>query len=176
MTEEQAEEFELILRPIVNRIANLVARSVISRTNDAKDMQTLQIGVLESEPIDNAEHFQQYGFSSVPLTGAEAVVIFPGGDHSHPLVVAVDDRRHRPKGLKAGEVTVYHQSGSSILLKDNGSIELRPKAGQTIDILEVAAGALDATDGAVTGKGIDTFTGSTYFVLGSASAKLRAEK
>jgi len=165
-----------MLRPLVNQLANICARAVIGRADDTADMQRLQISVLESETIDGAEHFQQYGFSSVALTGAEAVVIFPGGDHAHPLVIAVDDRRHRPKGLEGGEVTVYHQSGSSVLLKDDGGIELRPKAGKTIDILEVGAGALGATDEVVHGTGVDPFTGSTYKVLSNTTGKLRAEK
>ncbi|KKK59089.1 hypothetical protein LCGC14_3037880 [marine sediment metagenome] len=176
MTEEELDDLEILLRPIVNQIANVVARAVIKRTDDSAALQKLQISVLESEPIDDAEHFQQYGFSSVPLTGAEAVVVFPGGDHAHPLVVAIDDRRHRPTGLKGGEVTVYHQSGSFILLRDDGSIGLRPKAGKTIDILEVGAGSLGATDEVVHGTGIDPFTGATYKALGSTSGKLRAEK
>ncbi len=132
MTPEQAAEIEIILRPIVNRLANMVARGLVSRTGDGGDLQTLQIGVLDSQTIDGAERFQQYGVSSVPLTGAEAVVIFPGGDAAHPLVIAVDDRRHRPKGLKAGEVTIYNNAGASVLLTEDGDIICEPKAGRKL--------------------------------------------
>lgn len=132
MTEEQFDELEIMLRPLVNQLANICARAIVGRTDDSADMQRLQLDVLESETIDNAEHFQQYGFSSVPLRGAEAVVVFPGGDHAHPLVVAVDDRQHRPTGLEDGEVIVYNNAGASFLLTKDGDIEVTPAAGRQV--------------------------------------------
>lgn len=143
MTPEQFAEIEILLRPLVTQLANIVARGVVNRTNDGGDLQTMQIGVLNGQPIDDAEHFQQYGFSSVPLTGAEAVVIFPGGDTAHPLIIAVDDRAQRPTGLNAGEVKIYSNSGASILMTEDGDIICEPKAGRKL-IVKRAGGSAAA--------------------------------
>ncbi len=132
MTEEQFAEIEIMMRPIMNQLANMVARAVVSGTTDGGNMQTLQLSVLETETIDGAERFQQYGLSSVPLAGAEAVVIFPGGDHAHPLVIAVDDRRHRPTGLKDGEVALYNDAAVKILLTEDGNCTITVAAGKKL--------------------------------------------
>lgn len=102
--------------PLKNRLANSIARAVISRVDDSTKMQMVQLGVLAGETIDDGERFQNYGFSSVPLPGAEAVVIFPDGERGHPLVVGVDDRRHRPTSGTAGEVVMYTDEGDEIRL------------------------------------------------------------
>jgi hypothetical protein len=55
-----------------DRVANTIVRGVVQLADDGKKLQLLQLGALAGETIDNAEHFQPYGFSSVPLAGAEA--------------------------------------------------------------------------------------------------------
>ena len=104
------------LEPVKNRLANSIARAVIERIDDTKKMQLVQLGVLDGEPVDDGERFQNYGFSSIPLPGAEAVVVFPDGERGHPLVIGVDDRRHRPTGGTAGEVVMYTDEGDEIRL------------------------------------------------------------
>ena len=95
---------------------NIVARGVLTRVDDARTMQTVQLTLLEGEVPVGAERFQSYGLSAHPLSGAEALVVFVGADRSHPVVAAVDDRRYRPRGLKPGEVCLYTDEGDSILL------------------------------------------------------------
>lgn len=123
-----------LLRPLSNRIANSIARAVVQVVDDNTKQQLLQIGVLAGEDIDEAERFQEYGFSSVPLAGAEAVVLFPNGDRAHPLVVAVDDRRYRVTGLQRGEVAVYSKFGALIKLTKDGDIEVVPAPGGEVRI------------------------------------------
>ena len=93
---------EKMLAPLRTRVANLVARAVVQLVNDGTKLQVVQLEVLEGETRDGCERFQEYGFTSVPLAGSEAVVLFVGGRRDHPLVVAVDDRRYRKKNLAAG--------------------------------------------------------------------------
>lgn len=126
-----------MLRPLSVRIVNSIARGVVHLVNDAKKMQLLQLGVLVGEDVEGdggAEHFQPYGFSSVPLPGAEHVTLFPNGDRSHPLVVCVADRRHRPTGGEPGEVTVYSETGAKVRLLANGDIEVQPAPGAEVRI------------------------------------------
>jgi phage gp45-like len=129
------QQLKNLLRPLASRVANTAARAVVQLVNDATGLQLLQIGVLAGETLDDAEHHQPYGFSSVPLAGAEAVVVFPNGDRSHPLVTAVSDRRYRPTGGDPGQVTIHnHVTGCRVIMMANGSIELQPAPGQEVFI------------------------------------------
>ena len=116
---------------IMERVRQLmrdgVARAVLNVVDDEGNMQLVQISLLEDEVIDDVERFQDYGFTSVPEEGAEATVVFVGADRSHPIVVVADDRRVRKKGLKPGEVAVYHKNGDFIYLKNENEIEVKTK-------------------------------------------------
>lgn len=126
---EILEQVARLVRPIATRTANMIARGVVQLADDDKKAQLLQLGVLFGETVDNAEHFQQYGFSSVPLAGAEVVMLFPNGDRSHPLVIATTDRSSRPTGGDPGDVTLYHYKGAKVLMLDNGDVEIQPGPG-----------------------------------------------
>jgi phage baseplate assembly protein V len=128
------DQLARMLRPLHVRLANLVARAVVELVRDAEGMQELQVSVLDGETRDGLERLQEYGFTSVPLPGAEAAVLFVGGRRDHGLVVAVDDRRHRPTGLLPGEVCLYHKDGARVLFKADGSVEIAAAAGQSIKL------------------------------------------
>lgn len=130
-----------LIDPLERRISSMVARAVIQIVADSGDLQRVQIGVLSGEVIDDAERFQGYGFTSVPLSGAEAVVLFPGGDRAHPLVIATDDRRHRVAGLSDGDACVYSSSGAQVIVRADGDIEVIPGGGG-----EVRIGSASAAD------------------------------
>jgi phage gp45-like len=132
-------DIQKMLRPLALRIANLVARGVVRLVDDGKKLQLLQVDVLTEETRDEVERVQNYGFTSVPLDGAEAVVLFVNGRREHGLVVAVEDRRHRLTELEPGEVAVYSESGSKVLLKVNGDVEITPASGVVKVIGDVTA-------------------------------------
>jgi phage baseplate assembly protein V len=122
------DQLRHVVRPIATRVANTIARGVVTFVDDTTKMQLVQLA-LTGEPIDNAEHFQPYGFCSVPLEGAEHVVVFPNGDRSHPLLLAVSDRRFRPTGGQPGQVTMYNHVGARVVVLPDGTIEARSKDG-----------------------------------------------
>ncbi|MCP3916138.1 MAG: phage baseplate assembly protein V [bacterium] len=105
------------------RVRNIIARGVVRLVKDDAGFQELQIELLRGEVRARVERFQQYGFSSVPLDGAEALVVFPGGDRSRGIAISVDDRRHRPKGQAEGETVVYNDQGVLIRLLKAGDLE-----------------------------------------------------
>lgn len=136
-----------VLRDLRNAVLNMIARGVVNLVSDTPALQELQVSLLAGEVRGRVERFQDYGFTSVPLPpdadGApEAVCAAIGGARAHMVALAVDDRRHRLRGLMAGEVALYSDEGDSIALKRNGRIELA--AGQT---LEVTAGNCTLTIG-----------------------------
>ena len=104
------------------RIRNMVARAVISWVNDAAKAQAVQIELLADETQDSVERYQNYGFTSVPLPGAEAIVVFAGGLRSHGIVIATEDRRYRLLGMAEGEVALYDDLGQKIHLTRDGIV------------------------------------------------------
>lgn len=110
--------------PILNRLANLISRVVLSRVDDSKKMQLVQLTALDGETRESVERVQNYGFTSVPKPGAEGVAVFVGGYRDHGLVVAMDDRRYRLTGLQAGEVAVYTDQGDKVVIERGGTIRV----------------------------------------------------
>jgi phage gp45-like len=63
-----------------------------------------------------------YGFFSRPREGADAAVIFLGGNRGSGVVVATGDGRYGPD-LAAGEFGMQHPSGAAFIMRNDGSIE-----------------------------------------------------
>jgi len=102
----------------------MVSRGVVNSVDDAKKLQEMQCEGLSEETLEEVEHFQPYGFTSVPLPDAEAVLVFPQGNRDHAISVVVDDRRYRLKSLEGGEVALYTDEGDKIHIKRGGTIEI----------------------------------------------------
>ena len=102
-----AGQVERLTRTLRRRVQLMVGRAVLAVVNDETLLQSVQVEGLRGEVLDRAERFQDYGLTSHPHPGAEVVVLAAGGQRQHPLAIAVDDRRHRPRGLAAGEVCLY---------------------------------------------------------------------
>lgn len=116
--------FQQMMEPIARRVLLAISRASVHSTNDASKRQTMQVTVLSGEDKDVVERLQNYGFTSVPVPGAQALVLCVGGNRDHPLIVAADDPRHRKNGMKPGEVAVYSLWGDYILFKEGGGIEI----------------------------------------------------
>jgi phage gp45-like len=130
---EWARQVRAMLRPVETRLANAIARAVVSRVNDSGGLQTIQLGVMAGETVDDAEHFQAYGFSSSVPLGGEAVVLFPNGDRARPLVIATGHRASRITGLEEGETAIYN-ADSLVILKNDGTIEARSRSGSAAEV------------------------------------------
>lgn len=150
------QELHRILAPIIRRVRLMVGRAVIAVINDGLKMQTAQASLLDGEVCDGVERFQNYGFTSVPLPGAEGVYLSIGGDRDHGALIAVDDRRYRLKSLQSGELAIYtwkdqEAHGHRIIFRNDGSIEVKAKnitvkASETVriegDVVKVHAASL----------------------------------
>ena len=114
------------IAPLRHRVATMVSKALVAAVRDTTNMQLVQISVMKDELIDNVERVQNYGFTSHPKVGGEAVVLFIGGYRDHGVIIAIDDSRYRLK-LQDGEVAMYDHQGSSIVMKSNGDIEATSK-------------------------------------------------
>ena len=119
--------FERLLARHSRTMRNIVARGVLQMVNDGTKMQSVQVAVLDGELIDGAERAQNYGFSSNPLAGAEAIVVCVGADRSHPVIIVADDRGSRATGLQPGEVKVYTHEGDYIHLMNQNKMEFKTR-------------------------------------------------
>ena len=105
--------FARALAPLRRRVLLTIGRAVLQLVDDARKLQSVQVVALDGEVIDDAERFQQYGYTSHPHPGAEAVLLSVGGMRQHPIVIAVEDRRYRQTGLVEGEVCLYTSENES---------------------------------------------------------------
>jgi phage baseplate assembly protein V len=158
-----------MLSPLRNRIANMVGRAVLQLVDDSKKMQLLQVGLLAEESREAVERFQNYGFTSVPLAGAEGVLVFVGGRRDHGLAIAVDDRRYRKKNLESGEVAMYTDEGDFFIIKRGGIVDLT--AATSVDV-NTAAATVTASDTFDVDTATATIAASTKTVVDSPLVEL----
>ncbi len=139
------------LAPMTDRIRGMIARATISAVDDAPQVQAVQIEVLADEVQDGVESLHDYGFTSHPKPGAEAIVVYVGGTRSHGIVLKIEDRRYRLKALAEGEVAIFDDQGQKIHLKRDG-IAIESPFKVTIDApeVEVTADTVDVTADTVT--------------------------
>lgn len=156
------------LAPIAKRLSNLVSRAVLKSADDSKKLQLVQLDMLAFETRDDVERPQNYGFTSKPVDGAEAFVICVGGRRDHGLAIVVEDRRYRISNLNDGEVAVYDKTGSSIVLKSNGDIQIIPSSGKVKVTGDLEASG-DVKAGTISLKG-HVHSGSTLAISTPAGA------
>jgi phage baseplate assembly protein V len=110
----------------------MISRAVLSAISDSGGVQLVQVKLLEAEVRDGVERFQNYAFTSVPLTGAEGIMACVSGNRDHGVILAMDDSRYRVRDLQPGEAAMYTHRDKElhkhrIIFKDDGSIEVLAK-------------------------------------------------
>ena len=167
-----------ILEPIRNKIRLIVSRAIVTVVSDDQGLQVLQLKGLPGEVLDGIERFQNYGFTSVPPIGSEAIVTFIGGSRSHGVAIAVDDRRHRKKNGQPGESAHYSDEGDYILFKRGRIIEVFSGGEVNVTAPKVKLnGATEVTiDGGavkIKSSGEVTVDGGTVKLIGTTTIETR---
>lgn len=160
---EQA--FSRLIAPVMRRLRLMIGRAVITMVNDSLKEQNLQVTSLDDEPLDDVERPQNYGQFSVPLAGAEAIVLSLGGDTDSAVAVVVEDRRYRPTGLVAGDSGIYHYEGHRIRLTKDGRAIVTCK---TLEVYADERGLFDMPVARFTG---DIEVDKNLLVKGKAESK-----
>ena len=112
---------ERLLAPIKRRITGAITRAVVSGVVEDLQRQNLQLKMHADESVDDIERFQNYGCSSFPPVGSEAILAAIGGNLGNLVAVAVEDKKYRPKG-ESGDVFLYHLEGHKIRLTKDGKV------------------------------------------------------
>lgn len=111
-----------LVKKIAQRLARKILRGIVTLSYDDAGIQRLQIKTLNGD-VHEVPRIQQYGFTSVPHNGAEAMLAMI--NDSDGVVFAVDDRRYRLKGLQDGEVALYDDEGTKVHIKRGGIIHCK---------------------------------------------------
>lgn len=135
------KDFARLVAPYARRLSNMIARGTVTLANAGSKMQGLQLRLLAGETRDNVEHFEPYGFTSNPNSGAECISLFLDGDRTHGIVVCAADRRYRVQGIATGEVVLHDDQGQSVHLL-RGGILITDKAGSTVAMNGDGSGAM----------------------------------
>ena len=131
------EYLERALSPIHRRVMLSIGRAVLSAVYDEAPTQRVQASLLKGETRDGVERMMQYGFTSVPHPGAQAIAVFPGGDRSQGIVIAVGDTRYRLKALADGEVAIHDDLEQKVHLTRTGIIVSSPNLGVRIEAKDI---------------------------------------
>jgi len=115
-----------VIDPLRRRVRLMISRAVLSAISDGAGIQMVQVKLLDGEVRDGVERFQNYGQTSVPHAGAEGVMACVSGNRDHGIVIVMDDRRYRLKGLESGEVAMYDDLGQVVHLKRSGILVETP--------------------------------------------------
>jgi phage gp45-like len=113
--------FENLIDPILAKIRLMVGRCVILASKYKDGELNADIELIAGEKRRGVEFMQQFGFSSRPKGDVEGIALFVGGSRDNGVVIST---RGECPDLKEGEVRVHSPFGSSITLKDDGSVEL----------------------------------------------------
>lgn len=137
--------FRRLIAPLEARIRGMVSRGTISKVDDTKKAQEVQVRLLAGEIRSIVERLQQYGFTSNPPLGSETVVVFPGGSREHGLAIAAEDRTERKKGLATGDVALYVKNGTTFLLLEPATEKITLQGDELVlngfDKITLAVGA-----------------------------------
>lgn len=110
------------------RLRLIADRAIVTLVNDALQRQNLQLKVLADEGADDVERFQNYGHTSVPPEGSEAIVLGLGGARAGLVAIAVEHKESRPKDLEAWDSCLYHRDGHRLILGKDGLAALSAKS------------------------------------------------
>lgn len=119
---------ESIIRPLRTRVYSMISRAIIESARDGDGMQLIKLTGFADENRTDVEHFENYGFASVPPAKSEAVIVCPTGAREHMIAIVVGNRKFRLKGLENGDVAMYTENGDYIKIKAaDGLIEVVTK-------------------------------------------------
>lgn len=113
-----------MLEILHKKLKSLVRIGKIALVSSGKT-QSLQVETTRGETLDNVKFIEPYGFTAVPLNGAETVVLNIGANGGNPVAVVAGGRLFRLQDLKQGEVALYTDEGDKIHLKRGHEIVLK---------------------------------------------------
>jgi len=117
--------FNKLIAPYARALRLMVGRAVVSLIDDSAPIQRVQVTILADETHGSVERIQNYGLTSRPFQGAQAVTLSVSGNRDHLVIVALDDGRYRPRDLAEGESALYNHVGTRIICRADNTAEVQ---------------------------------------------------
>lgn len=111
-----------LLQRLGRRLQLLVGLGRSTLVDDSGPVQMLQLKLGALELRDRTPRLADFGFTSNPPAGADAALLFVGGDRSNGVVIATGHQSYRLKGLASGDVAIYDSRGQSVWLTASGIV------------------------------------------------------
>jgi phage gp45-like len=139
------------------RVFLAITRGTVVKADDAHKMQELEIRGIAGERWQGVEHWQPAGFRHVPMPPdengeAEALVALINGSRSHPVVVAVADRRSGSvTGLDEGDICFYDPRNPlrRVHFTKTGGLKIQAEDGTVVNV-KLGQTQVTAPDGLTT--------------------------
>jgi phage baseplate assembly protein V len=112
------------VRGAMGRLKGLVRRATLGQVDSDSEGQTVQTTGHADDVDDAVEYFEQYGFTSVPPSGSEGLVLSVGASRQKSVAICFGDRSVRIRGLGGGEIGIGTAEGAQIILRADGNIEI----------------------------------------------------
>ena len=135
------------VQKLARQVWLILTRGLLHSVDDNHGIQEMSVTMLSGETRKRAERIQDYGLTSVPFEGAEAVIGHLSGTRDHPVVLRADDRRHRPQGLEDGEVELYTDEKSKVHLQRGNTIVVDSLGDEITSTVEVNPSMVQARVG-----------------------------
>lgn len=127
----------LALERLFRRVQMLFGRGRVTGVNDSGTIQVMQVKMNARETGDNRYRVAEFGFTSVPPDGSDALVMSVAGDRGVGAVVGTNHQASRPTGLQSGESMLYSEDGKQIYMTADGGIVVNAK-GQNVVVNNAA--------------------------------------
>lgn len=174
-------QLERWIAPWKRRILSMIGKCIISAVTDDGNLQLNEVTYLKNEVLDDIERVQEFGFTSNPPSGSEAIIAFIGGNQQHGVIIATDSSTYRLKSLPEGAVALYNSNGDYIKLEaDKMTINVKEQEQvSTTKVIINSPKVILGTDtdnplqGVVTKESICAYTGAPH---PDGSTKVQAAK
>lgn len=109
-----------ILSRLSRRILNFVAVGTIKTVVDSGTSQACQVSINDFETIDSMPRPVQFGFTSNPPIGTQALLLFAGGDRSNGVIIGTNNLSDRMKNCDSGGAAMYSADGRYVYISSSG--------------------------------------------------------
>lgn len=109
-----------VIERLFRRAVSIVSRGRLTLVDDSQACQLVQVKFKKDDVRDKLPRVQDFGMTSVPLPGADAIILFVAGERSNGVVIGVNDQGLRPKNLQPGDVCLYDSRGRYVRINASG--------------------------------------------------------
>lgn len=132
-----------ILSRLLRRVQMMVGRGRVAIVDDSGAAQIAQVLMSDLEVPNDRFRMAEFGFTSNPPAGSDAIVLHLTGERKSGVVVGTNHQASRPRGLNAGESMLYSQDGKSIYMTASGGIVVEAK-GQSVTVQDATVVTIKA--------------------------------